>query len=354
MLLGFEQDPVIRDDVDLVPPGPNEVHVKIAAAGVCRSDYSMIHGFMPHPVPAVLGHEGAGEVIAVGGEVSDLQPGDHVIVSWSPPCGECGSCYSGQAHLCMEIQPVATMTPHFQMDGMPIFAFAGTGTFAEEAVVPRQGAIKIPDDVPFEIASLLGCGVMTGVGAAINTAKVQPGSNVCVIGAGGVGISVIQGARIAGAAEIVAIDKAEPKLDVAKRFGATRAATPDKAGAVSAEVTGGYGFDYVFEVFGSSQTIRQAWDLTRRGGETIVVGMGRPDDMVEFGAFDLFYSAKTMKGCYYGGADVRVDFGRLLSLWRAGRLDLEGMITQTVDLADLNDAFAKMQSGEVIRTVIAF
>ncbi|MFN2591098.1 MAG: Zn-dependent alcohol dehydrogenase [Actinomycetota bacterium] len=353
VLPGLEQDAIIRD-VDLMPTGPGEVRVRMAAAGVCRSDLSMIHGVIPFPVPTVLGHEGAGEVVEVGEGVTTVAPGDHVIVSWSPPCGQCESCYSGHAYLCMDIQARASMTPHVQMDGMPIPSFAGAGTFAEEVVLPLEGAVKVPNDVPLEIASLLGCGVITGVGAALNTAKVKPGSNVCVIGAGGVGISVIQGARIAGAAEIVAVDPFESKLEMAKRFGATHGATPDTVGAVSMEVTGSAGFDYVFEVVGSPQTIRKAWDLTRRGGETIIVGMGRMDAMVEFAAYDLFFSSKTLKGCYYGGADVRVDFDRLLRLWRAGRLDLEGMISQTIDLADVNEGIAALSTGEVIRTVIKF
>src|SRR6266571_3026543 len=193
VLLGLEQDPIVRE-VELGPTGAGEVRVKMANAGVCRSDRSMIKGVIPFPVPLVLGHEGAGEVVEVGDGVTSVGPGDHVIVSWSPPCGHCRSCNAGHPHLCMDIQAVASMTPHVQMDGVPIPSFAGAGTFAEEIVVPWQGAIKVANDVPLEIASLLGCGVITGVGAALNTAQVTPGSSVCVIGAGGVGISVIQGA----------------------------------------------------------------------------------------------------------------------------------------------------------------
>jgi len=353
VLMGLEQDAVVRD-LELGEPGPGEVKVRMAAAGVCRSDLSMINGVIPFPVPTVLGHEGAGEVVGVGDGVTTVVPGDHVIVSWSPPCGHCESCYSGRAYLCMDVHAMASMTPHAVMDGIPIPSFAGAGTFAEETIVPWQGAVKVPKDVPLEIASLLGCGVITGVGAALNTAKVRPGSTVCVIGVGGVGISVIQGARIAGAASIVAVDPFESKLEMAKRFGATHGATPDTVGSVSMELTGSAGFDYVFEVVGSPQTIRKAWDLTRRGGETIIVGMGRMDAMVEFAAYDLFFSSKTLKGCYYGGADVRVDFDRLLRLWRAGRLDLEGMISQTIDLAEVNEALAALNTGEVIRSVIKF
>ena len=245
--------------------------------------------------------------------------------------------------------------PNFLVGGSPFFGMAGTGTFAEEMTIPEAGCIPLADDVPYEIGALLGCGVMTGAGAALNTAKVRPGSSVAVIGCGGVGISAIQGARICGAAEIVAIDQVDGKLEWAKKFGATKTANgAEAAQAVMAEVTGGEGFDYVFEVVGRSETIRQAWDLTRRGGTTVVVGAGRMEDMVSFSAFELFFSEKKLLGSYYGSGDVRRDFDRLLDLWRAGRLDLDGMITQRLTLDDLNDAFAALKSGEVIRQVINF
>jgi S-(hydroxymethyl)glutathione dehydrogenase/alcohol dehydrogenase len=231
---------------------------------------------------------------------------------------------------------------------------AGAGTFAEELIVPEAGAIKIDDDIPYDVASLVGCGVMTGVGAVINAAQVVPGSTVLVIGCGGVGISAIQGARICGAATIVAVDMVEQKLDWAKRFGATHAVTPDKLGQLSMELTGGAGFDYAFEVVGRSDTIRAAYDATKRGGMTVVVGVGRAEDMVSFSAFELFYGEKTIRGTYYGTANIRRDFPRLLGLWRAGQLDLEGMITRRMQIEEINDAFTAMQAGEVIRQVITF
>jgi S-(hydroxymethyl)glutathione dehydrogenase/alcohol dehydrogenase len=209
-------------------------------------------------------------------------------------------------------------------------------------------------DIPYDVASLLGCGVMTGVGAAINAAKVEPGSSVVVFGCGGVGISVIQGARIAGAATIVAVDMVERKLGWAKQFGATHAVTPDLLGAAQMELTRGAGFDYAFEVVGRSQTIQAAYAATRRGGTTIVVGVGRAEDMVALSAFDLFYGEKNLRGTYYGSANVRRDFPRLVALYRAGRLDLEGMITRRLSLDDVNDAFAALSSGDVIRQVITF
>ena len=212
----------VRDDIEVTDPGPGQVKVKIEATGVCHSDLSVMNGTIPQPAPAVLGHEGAGIVDEVGEGVTSLSPGDHVIVAWSPPCGICEFCTGrGQPNLCSNIQFGSMAVPHFHQDGEPVNGMAGAGTWAEATVLPQEGAVKIDDDVPLEVASLIGCAVMTGVGAAINTAKVTPGSSVVVFGCGGVGISAIQGARIAGAADIVAVDLNEAKLDTAKGFGAT-------------------------------------------------------------------------------------------------------------------------------------
>jgi S-(hydroxymethyl)glutathione dehydrogenase/alcohol dehydrogenase len=344
----------VRDDIEVIGPGPDEVRVRVAASGVCHSDVSIQNGTLPQPLPAVLGHEGAGSVVEVGERVRAVRPGDHVIVAWVPPCGTCPFCRRGQPSLCPTYLGASVTTKRFRMDGEEIFGFAGTGTFAEELVIPAVAAIPIPADVPLDVAALIGCGVMTGVGAALNTAAVRPGSSVVVFGCGGVGISVIQGARIAGAAEIVAVDLFEAKRELAGRFGATHAAAPDALGKVIAEVTGGLGFDYAFEVVGIPPTIRAAYDATRRGGTTVIVGAGSYDAKVEFNAFELFYSAKTIKGCWYGSADVRTDFDRLLRLWRQGRLDLEAMISRRIDLSEVNEAFEAMQRGEVIRSVIEF
>jgi S-(hydroxymethyl)glutathione dehydrogenase/alcohol dehydrogenase len=302
----------------------------------------------------VLGHEGAGEVVEVGPGVAGLQEGDHVVVCWSPQCGECRDCVNGQPQLCMAYMINAFSDAHFLAGSTPLFGMAGAGTFAEELILLQQGAVKIDKDIPLDVASLLGCGVMTGVGAAINAAKVEPGSTVVVFGCGGVGISVIQGARIAGAATIVGVDMVERKLEWAKQFGATHAVTPADLPQAQREVTGGGGFDYAFEVVGRSQTIKAAYDATRRGGTTVVVGVGRAEDMVEFSAFDLFYNEKNLKGTYYGSANIRRDFPRLLDLWRNGRLNLDGMITRRLSIDDVNDAFDAMSSGEVIRQVISF
>ena len=354
ILPGLNEKLEVRDDMSVVGPGPNEVHLRIAASGVCHSDLSAQDGTLPCPLPGVLGHEGAGEVLAVGEGVTDLVPGDHVIVSWTPPCGKCSYCLGGQPNLCMTYLIEALTAQRFKMGDQPVGAMAGTGTFADEVVLPQVAAIKVPTDVPYDVASLIGCGVMTGVGAALNTAQVKPGSSVVVFGCGGVGVSVIQGARIAGAAEIVAVDLHEHKLESAKGFGATHGVKPDGLAELSGQLTGGQGFDYAFEVIGLPDTIRAAWDATRRGGTTVVVGAGRMEAMVAFNAFELFYSEKKLLGCFYGSADVRTDFHKLLRLWRAGKLDLEGMITRRIDLSEINDAFDSCKSGDVIRTVVEF
>ncbi len=344
----------VHDDVEVGDPGPGEVRVKIHATGVCHSDLSAMTGTIPQPVPAVLGHEGAGEIIAVGEGVTSLKPGDHIIVAWMPPCGKCKFCLRGKANLCMQVMLNSAFTMHFTVGGTPAYGFTGMGTFAEEIVIPEAAAVKIADDVPFEIASLIGCGVMTGVGAVINTAKVKPGSSVVVFGCGGVGIAAIQGARVAGAAEIIAVDLVEAKLEEAKRFGATHGVQPDKLAELSYTLTGGDGFDYAFECIGHPATIRAAYDAVSRGGTAVIVGVGRADQTVEFNAFEFFWAEKALLGSMYGSADVRTDFDRMIRLWRTGRLDLEGMITRRMKIDEINDAFAAMRRGEVIRQVITF
>jgi S-(hydroxymethyl)glutathione dehydrogenase / alcohol dehydrogenase len=344
----------VRDDVSIKGPAAGEVHVRIHATGVCHSDLSAMTGTIPQPLPAVLGHEGAGEIVAVGEGVTNVKEGDHVIVAWMPPCGQCKFCLTGQANLCIQVMMTNAGAMRFEIDGQPAFGFSGIGTFAEELVIPSQAVVPIPADVPYEIASLIGCGVMTGVGAAIYAADIQPGSSVVVYGCGGVGIAAIQGARVAGAAEIVAVDLVDSKLEDAKRFGATHAVKPEGVSEASYQITGGDGFDYALECIGSSKTIRAAYDAVRRGGTAVIVGVGRNDDIVEFNAFEFFWSEKTLKGTMYGSADVRVDFAKMLRLWRAGRLDLEGMISRRMDLGEINEAFESMRRGEVIRQVITF
>lgn len=344
----------IRDDVTTADLGPRDVRVKVRASGVCHSDLSAMNGTLPQMVPLVLGHEGAGEVVQVGDAVTSVQPGDHAIACWLPACGSCKFCIAGQPNLCMVYVLQSFTDPKFRLGDAPVFGMSGTGTFSEELVLPEAGVIKIADDVPFDVAALIGCGVMTGVGSVINTAKVRPGDSVLVVGCGGVGISVIQGARLSGAAEIVAVDMVDKKLAWARDFGATHAVTPEELPQVVQELTGGDGFDYGFEVVGRSQTIRTTLDAVRRGGTLVVVGAGRADDMVQFSAFELLFAEKTIKGSVYGGVDVRRDYDRMISLWRSGRLDLERMITRRLVLDDLNDAFSALEGGNELRQVLDF
>ena len=342
----------LRDDVEAVGPGPGQVRIRVRAAGVCHSDLSARNGGLPQPLPAILGHEAAGDVTAVGDGVTGLAAGDRVIANWLPPCGTCPSCLRGQPHLCMTHVIAAYLEPRFLVGGTPAFGLAGCGAFAEEMVVPAEGAVKVAADVPYELAALVGCGVMTGVGAVINTARVEPGATVAVIGFGGVGVAVIQGARLSGAAVIAGVDPVEAKHAVARGFGATHAVHPDDLAGLSAELTGGEGFDYVFEAVGTPQTIRAAWAAARRGGTVVIVGAGRADQQVEFTPFELLFDGKKMLASLYGSADARRDYARVLGLWRAGRLDLQGMITQRLRLDDIDQALAALGHGDVVRQVI--
>lgn len=341
----------VRDDVSLTDLGPGEVHVKIVSSGVCHSDVSVQNGTIPAGTPCVLGHEGAGIVLEVGAGVTDVKAGDHVILSFTPACRKCKSCMRGQSNLCETMLQMIT-SAHFIVDGKTIAGMTGCGTYAEEIIVPDNACVKVDDDIPLGIVSLIGCGVMTGVGAAINTAKITPGSSVVVFGAGGVGISTIQGARIAGAAEILAVDMVDSKLDTAKKFGATHACKPEDFEGLKNEITGGEGFDFALECVGHPTTIRATYDAARRGGTAVIVGVGRMDQKVEFTAFEMFYAEKTLKGSMFGSANVHVDMPKLLRLWKAGKLDLEGMITRRMKLDEVNEAFRAMQAGEVVRSVL--
>ena len=342
----------VRDDLELADVTPGTVRVRLRATGVCHSDLSSLDGTLPQKTPFVLGHEGAGEVVEVGSGVTGLDVGDHVIVSWVPPCGRCRACVRGEPYLCQRSWTETMRIPNFRVGDDPVYGFLGTGTFADEVVLPSEAVIRVPDDVPYEVAALVGCGVTTGVGAVLNTARVRPGDRVAVIGCGGVGIAAIQGAVLAGATVVLAVDPVDEKHDWARRFGATHAVAPDDLDEARRELTDGEGFDHVIEAVGRAATIRAAWDATRRGGTTVVVGAGGAADILELSAFELFYSGRTLVGSVYGSADVRREFPRLLDLWRAGRLDLEGMITERRTLDEAAEAFAAMRGGHVIRQVI--
>ncbi|MFE7429273.1 MULTISPECIES: Zn-dependent alcohol dehydrogenase [unclassified Streptomyces] len=341
----------VLDDVEAVGFGPGKVRIRIRATGLCHSDLSAMNGVLPQPAPFIPGHEGAGEVVDVGDGVTGLKAGDRVLVCWLPACGACPSCRRGQTHLCLAGFMNAG-TPNFKRPGGDVFGFAGTGTFTEEVVVGAGCAVPIPDDVPFEIAALIGCGVTTGLGAAINTAQVEAGSSVAVIGCGGVGISAVQGARVQGAAQIVAVDPVASRREAALRFGATEAVSPDEFADARQRITAGEGFDYVFEVVGKSATARTAYENTRRGGTLCIVGAGALDDHFQVNMFELFFDEKRILPSMYGGGDVLRSYGRAVELWRAGRIDLESMITHRVRLDGINDALDQMRTGTSLRTCV--
>jgi S-(hydroxymethyl)glutathione dehydrogenase/alcohol dehydrogenase len=344
-------------DLTLRALGPRDVHVQIAASGVCRSDLSIQDGTIPHPLPAVLGHEGAGVVLATGADVSTVAPGDHVVLSWVAPCRACFQCLHGHPELCEHGMDHAFAAPYAtDPAGGGLLAAFGTATFGEETILPEAACIRIDTEFPLDLAALIGCGVVTGVGAVCNSAHVGPGESVVVVGCGGVGLAAIQGARLSGAAPIIAVDRVASKLDLARTCGATEVVDASAGDPVAAvrELTQGRGADHAVEVVGTSGTIRQAFDMARRAGTVTVVGAGRFDDMVEIGAMTLMVDAKTVRGCVYGATDPRRDFPEMVRLHRAGKLDLDALVTRRIKLDDVDDAFRAMEAGEVARSVIVY
>ncbi|GGS37101.1 alcohol dehydrogenase catalytic domain-containing protein [Actinokineospora fastidiosa] len=338
-------------DIVVGEPGPGRVKVRVAAAGVCHSDLSLANGTLRQPVPAVLGHEGAGTVVAVGKGVTSVAPGDHVLLNWSPPCRECWFCEIGEPHLCERAD--WSDTSHATLpDGAELYPGLGAGAFAEETIVPEGGAIKIPSDIPLAEAAVLGCAVLTGAGAVFNTARVRPGQSVAVVGLGGVGLSVLQAARIAGAGPIVALD-VQDKAELAMAHGATDFVRSDeKAGKAVRALTGGRGADVVIECVGHPAAIRTAWSASRRGGHVVVVGVGSAKAKVEFSALELYWFGRTLSGCVYGEIDPDVDVPRVLDWVRTGQLDASSLITARTDLSGIENAFAEMRAGRGGRTLV--
>jgi S-(hydroxymethyl)glutathione dehydrogenase/alcohol dehydrogenase len=348
--------PLTIADVDLAPTGPDQVRVRLHATGVCHSDLSIVTGALRHPLPAVPGHEGAGVVTQVGGDVTSVEVGDHVILNWTPSCRACYFCGRGEPYLCDRAGADAVNAPYASLDGAPLVPVLGSAAFAEETLVLERAVVRIPDDVPFEVAALVGCAVTTGFGAVVNTARVRPGDSVVVIGCGGVGLSIVQGARYAGAATVIAVDVTDDKRALAAALGATHTVDGNAADVEQQvrDLTEGRGADHAFEAIGRAGTIKTAYRVTRRGGNTVVVGAGRHDDLVSFSALELFFQARSLVGCVYGSADVARDFPRILGLYASGELDLDRLITNRIGLDDVNDALAAMAAGEGARTVIVF
>ncbi len=346
--------PLSIENIDPAPPGPRDVVVQLGASGVCHSDLSLKNGYVGIMPGTVLGHEGAGTIVETGKDVIGLAKGDKVVASFIPACGVCYFCLHDQSHLCDTEFEVMVRNRGKRSDGSDYTTMTGLGTFAEAMTCDQSSIVKVNTSITDDQLALIGCGVTTGVGAALNTAQVHPGATVAVIGCGGVGQAVIQGARIAGASRIIAVDPVEMKRKEAGRSGATDFVDPNEDDAVAQvqQLTSGRGVDYSFEVIGLPETTLQAFNMIRKGGTAVMVGMTRAEATVTLSTFDLFFNEKTLKGCKYGSGQVRRDFQRFADLIETGRLDTGSMVSRTIKLDEVNDAFRAMEAGEVIRSVI--
>ena len=349
--------PLEIEDVDIDSPGPGEVLVKTVASGICHSDLHVIEGGLPMPPPCVLGHEPAGIVEEIGEGVTDVVPGDHVIGCITSWCGVCKFCTGGRPYLCPT--QFAGRPPEaksrLSANGDPIMQFANLSSFAEKMLVPQRSLVKIRDDMPLDRASLIGCGVTTGLGAALNTVNIPAGASVAIIGCGGVGLSALQGARITGAGKIIAVDAQPWKFDIATKLGATDcvdASKDDPVAAVQA-LTGG-GADFVFECIGLVPTVQQAVAMTGRGGTTVLVGVVPVTEMVPISAADLTLQEKNITGSYMGSNAFRFDMPKYIEFYLDGRLHLDDMISSRIKIEEVNDALDLMRQGEAARQVIMF
>jgi S-(hydroxymethyl)glutathione dehydrogenase / alcohol dehydrogenase len=346
--------PHVRDVV-LPPVGPDDVRIRIAAAGVCHSDLSMVNGTLVPEYPLVLGHEASGVVAESGANVTGLGRGERVVLNWAAACGVCWFCVEGEPWLCSAVEGISSVRRGELADGTPLHMCMGLGAFAEEIVVPARSAVPLPDHVPLDLAALLGCAVLTGVGAVRNTAKVREGQTVVVIGLGGVGLSVVLGARLAGASRIIAVDVSPEKEKVALATGATHflLSEPKIARKVRA-LTDGRGTDHAFECVGGASTIRAAWSSVRRGGRCTVVGVGRRDQEVAFSPLELFHYCRSLTASVYGASDPDRDIPVLAAEVVAGNLDLAGLVTHRITLGDVPAAFQRMTAGHGVRSLIEF
>lgn len=352
------------EELELDAPGPGEVAVRLVAAGVCHSDYHVYSGDLPLPTPMVLGHEGAGVVGAVGPGVSAVAPGDRVVLSWLPACGHCRHCLEGRPELCRVPALAAEhgtlpggRTPFRRPGtGEPVYQFSLTGAFAEYTVVPEAGVVRLPPDTDLESAALLGCSVLTGTGAVWRTAQVQPGESVAVIGVGGVGLNVLQGARMVSAHPRIAVDVSPRRLEAALAFGATHvvSAATDSVLERVLDLTEGSGVDAAFEAIGRPETMAQAFNMTRAGGRTVLIGVAPPNAEITLNAFAFPSQEKRLIGCWYGQSSPARDVPGLLRLQAAGSLDLRSLMSNRYRLSDLPAAFEDMLAGRVNRGLIVF
>ncbi|HEY6417628.1 MAG TPA: Zn-dependent alcohol dehydrogenase [Candidatus Binataceae bacterium] len=349
--------PLNIEDVEIDKPQDREVLIRTVASGVCHSDLHFVEGLYPLTGPAVLGHEPAGIVEEVGKQVSYVKPGDHVICCLSVFCGYCAQCMSGHPNRCTN--RAATRRdpkdkPRVSQNGKPVTAFADLGAYAEKMLLHENAVVKISPDFPLDRAALIGCGVTTGVGAVLNTAKIEPGSTVAVFGAGGVGLSAIQGARIAGARRIIAVDQFEGKLAMARRLGATDTVDASSSDPVAEiqKMTGG-GVDYSFEAIGLKKVAEQAFNCLKPGGTATVIGMIPVGQKVEIDGY-MFLTERKLQGSNMGSNRFRIDMPKYIDFYLQGRLNLDDMISRRGKLADVNEAFRAMKAGEVARTVLMF
>jgi len=348
--------PLEITDIDLPDPGPGQVRVRLAAAGVCHSDLSLSDGTMRVPVPAVLGHEGAGTVVAVGEGVTHTRPGADVVLNWAPSCGSCHACTLGEVWLCANaLNGAADVYARRTSDGTDLHPGLNVAAFAEETVVPANCVLPAPEGVPLTDAALLGCAVLTGYGAVHHSAQVRPGETVAVYGVGGVGLAALQAARIAGASRIVAVDVSPAKEELARGAGATDyvVASDNTAREIRA-LTDKQGVDVAVECVGRAVTIRTAWESTRRGGRTTVVGIGGKDQQVTFNALEIFHWGRTLAGCVYGDSDPARDLPVIAEHVRAGRLDLGALVTERIGLEGIPAAFENMLAGKGGRALVVF
>ncbi|MFD0025406.1 zinc-binding dehydrogenase [Streptomyces sp. NPDC058382] len=347
--------PLEITDIALPEPGPGQVRVRLAAAGVCHSDLSLSNGTMRVPVPAVLGHEGAGTVVSVGHDVGHVAPGDAVVLNWAPSCGNCHHCGIGEVWLCANALAGASNIHARTADGTELHPGLNVAAFAQETVVAANCVLPAPDGIPLTDAALLGCAVLTGYGAVHHSARVRDGESVVVFGVGGVGLAVLQSARIAGASKIIAVDVSPEKEELARRAGATdyviaSATTPREIRGLTA----GQGADVAVECVGRATTVRAAWESTRRGGRTTVVGIGGKDQEVTFNALEIFHWGRSLTGCVYGNSDPARDLPVLAEHILAGRFDLSMMVTERIALDGIPAAFDNMLAGKGGRALVVF
>lgn len=351
--------PLRIEELDLAPPGRDEVLVRVRAAGLCHSDLSVIDGNRLRPVPMVLGHEAAGEVVETGEGVDDLKPGDRVVMVFVPSCGHCAPCAEGRPALC---EPGNAANGRGEMlgggrrlstHGQPVHHHIGVSAFAEHAVISRRSLVKIEADIPHEIAALFGCAVLTGVGAAVNTARIKAGETVAVVGLGGVGLSALLGAIACGASRVIAVDLAQDKLDLALALGATdafKADTPDAVEAIRAATKGGV--DHGLEMAGSVKALDLAYQITRRGGTTTTAGLANPAHTLSLSPVRLVAEERTLKGSYVGSCVPSRDIPRFIELYQRGRLAVDKLWTSSGSLDEINEGFDALHEGRTIRHIV--